>query len=243
MTRDKASLELLSSKHSPSQNAGDNKQNTALWGLLQRKPRWSLSRGAWALLLSTGLVMAFILVFVVHPFLSVTSRVNGEFLVVEGWVPDYAIQQAVSEFNGHSYKTVIATGEPLSKGSMLSEYHTFAEVGAATLKKLGVNTNQVVSVPSRYTQRGRTIASASALRSWFEAEKIRPHAINIVTLGGHARRTRILYQKVLGKSVDIGVIAVEPADYDPKRWWHYSAGVRAVISDLVGYLNARLFGR
>jgi len=43
-------------------------------------------------------------------FLSVSSRVNPELLVVEGWLPDPALKGAVEEINSNSYKLIITTG-------------------------------------------------------------------------------------------------------------------------------------
>jgi hypothetical protein len=37
----------------------------------------------------------------------------------------------------------------------------------------------------------------------------------------------------LGREVQVGVIAVEPREYDPKRWWRYSEGVKSMISELI----------
>ena len=195
------------------------------------------------MLLLAGLAILACFVLNIHPFLSAESRVEGEFLVIEGWVPDYAIQQAVSEFKAHPYKRIITTGEPLAKGFFLAEYKTFAQVGAATLEKLGMTSNQVVAVPSTYTRRGRTAASALAVRTWFEEQRIEPRAINIITIGPHSRRSRLIYGRVLGSSVRVGVIPIESAEYDSRRWWQYSAGLRAVIGETAAYLNACVSGK
>jgi hypothetical protein len=219
------------------------KRREAVWGMFRCRERWGLSFKGWAILLLAILAVAAGFVSVIHPFLSVESRVEGEFLVIEGWVPDYAMQQGIGEFEAHPYKKIITTGEPLAKGFFLSEHKTFAEVGAATLRKLGMTSNQVVAVPSKYTRRGRTYASAVALRTWFEEQRIEPRAINIITSGPHSRRSRLIYGRVLGPTVRVGVIPVESAEYDPRRWWQYSAGLRAMIGETAAYLNACLFGK
>jgi len=43
-------------------------------------------------------------------FLSKSSRVNPEMLIVEGWLPDPALKSAVEEIQNNSYKLVITTG-------------------------------------------------------------------------------------------------------------------------------------
>jgi len=34
---------------------------------------------------------------------------------------------------------------------------------------------------------------------------------------------------------------VPDKDYDPERWWRYSAGVRGVIDESVAYIYAKFF--
>ena len=47
----------------------------------------------------------------------------------------------------------------------------------------------------------------------------------------------------MGPGVKVGIIAVEPQDYDPRRWWASSAGFRAVTDEAIAYLYARLIFR
>ena len=36
----------------------------------------------------------------------------------------------------------------------------------------------------------------------------------------------------------VGIINIANPDYDPRYWWHYSDGVREVISESVAYIYA-----
>jgi hypothetical protein len=63
--------------------------------------------------------------------------------------------------------------------------------------------------------------------------------IDVVTESLHARRTQFLYQKVFGRHVPVGIIAVPNPDYNPKHWWRYSDGVREVLGESIAYLYAR----
>ena len=60
----------------------------------------------------------------------------------------------------------------------------------------------------------------------------------MVSLGVHARRSWFLFEKVFS-SVNVGVIAISPNEYDTSRWWLSSEGVRNVISESIAYLYAR----
>ncbi len=66
-------------------------------------------------------------------------------------------------------------------------------------------------------------------------------SINIVTEGAHARRSGLLFEKALGRQVDVGVISVPSPDFDAGHWWHYSQGLEDVVQEGLGYLYAKLF--
>ena len=87
--------------------------------------------------------------------------------------------------------------------------------------------------------RDRTYGSAVALRNWFRDHNMVVSGIDVVTEDVHARRTRLLFQKALGKDVQVGIIAVANVDYPANRWWHYSQGVKNVVSEFAAYLYAR----
>ncbi|HET6888755.1 MAG TPA: ElyC/SanA/YdcF family protein [Candidatus Udaeobacter sp.] len=212
----------------------------SLWGLFDRKERWSLSwRGRLILALALLLVSALVLNGV-YPFLAVTHRVNANILVVEGWINEYAIRAAVKEFQSKHYQRVFTTGGPVEgTGGYINDFMTSASVGADLLEKAGVPEQSLQMVPSRVMDRDRTYGSAVALRNWFRDHNMVVSGIDVVTEDVHARRTRLLFQKALGKDVQVGIIAVANVDYPANRWWHYSQGVKNVVSEFAAYLYAR----
>jgi uncharacterized SAM-binding protein YcdF (DUF218 family) len=213
-----------------------------LWGILVRKERWALSWRGWLLVTSVGLVAAYFAFLNIHPFLAVTHRVNTNVLVVEGWIPRYAIRGATEEFKNGSYERIFTTGGPENgTGGYTNDYNTSASVGAEILKKFGVPDDLVQMVPSRVVARERTYNSAVALRDWFREHNSPVHSINVLTEDAHARRTRLLYQKAFGKNVAVGIIAVSNPDYNPTQWWRYSDGVREIIGESIAYIYARFF--
>jgi DUF218 domain len=213
-----------------------------LWGILRRKERWALSWRGWLLLTSASLVAACLVFLNIHPFLAETHRVNTNFLVVEGWIPRYAIREGVEEFKTGSYQRVFTTGGPVNgNGGYTNDYNTSASVGAEMLKKFGVPDDLIQMVPSRVIARDRTYSSAVALRDWFREHNTPVHSINVLTEGAHARRTRLLYQEAFGKNVAVGVIAISNPDYDPTQWWRYSDGAREVVGESIAYVYAKFF--
>ena len=107
-----------------------------LWGILKRKERWGLSWRGWLLVTSAGLVAAYFAFLNIHPFLAVTHRVNTNVLVVEGWIPRYAIRGGAEEFKTGSYQRIFTTGGPEEgNGGYTNDYNTSASVGAEALQK------------------------------------------------------------------------------------------------------------
>jgi uncharacterized SAM-binding protein YcdF (DUF218 family) len=201
-----------------------------------------LSWKGWLLVLAllTGLAISF--VCGVYPFLAATQRANSDVLVMEGWIPFYAVHAAAREFASGGYRQILTTGGPISgMGGYTNDYNTSASLGAGRLKAEGVPSAVIQMVPSRVSERDRTYSSALALRHWLDQQGTEVRAINVVTADTHARRTRLLFQRALGKNISVGVIAVPNPDYDARHWWRYSEGVREVISESVAYLYARLF--
>jgi uncharacterized SAM-binding protein YcdF (DUF218 family) len=126
-------------------------------------------------------------------------------------------------------------------GGYTNDYNTSASVGAGRLKQAGLPAEVVQMVPSRVLSRDRTYSSALALKEWCAENGVSLTGINIVTADVHARRTRLLFQKALGPGVEVGIISIPQPDYDARRWWRYSQGVRVVIGECIAYLYARLF--
>ena len=209
-------------------------------GLVTRKERWGLSWPGRLIVVLALFLTLYLCVSRIYPFLATTHRVNASALVVEGWIHEYAIRAALKEFQTNRYEKIFTTGGPVEgNGGYVNDYQTSASVGADLLKKYGLRNDSVQMVPSRVMDRDRTYASAVALRDWFRDHNVRVSGIDVVTENLHARRTQLLYQKVFGRQVPVGIIGVPNPDYDPKHWWRYSDGVREVLGESIAYLYAR----
>ena len=175
-----------------------------------------------------------------HRFLAINQPLPGGVLVIEGWLSDRAMEVATQEISRGKYTKLYVTGGPLEQGAFLSNYTNFAQLGAAILLKLGVSSNALVPVPSRWVAQDRTFTSAATLRTWFRERQEIPGQVTVLTCGAHARRSRLLFQQAFGRQVQVGVIAVPPDDYDTHRWWASSQGVRLVIGEVLAYGYARV---
>lgn len=228
---------LLTSSINPQQRRAQKR-----WGIFTKKERWGLTWQGWLALLLGFVLLAIVTVVVIHPFLAPTHRVNTNILVVEGWVHDYVIEAAASEFSGGSYQYVFATGGPtIGHGGYTSDADTAASVGSGQLRAAGVPSTSIQMVPSHVIGRDRTYYSAIALRQWCENRRMDVHSLNIISESTHSRRTWLLFQQAFGKNVRVGIIAVKNPDYDASHWWRYSEGVREVIAEAIAYVYARMF--
>jgi hypothetical protein len=178
----------------------------------------------------------------IQPFLTVTHRENSNILVVEGWVSNYGLKGAIKEYKSGHYQYVFATGGPMAgmgASSLVSD--TYAYYTANLLRKAGIPSGMVQCVPSLSVGRDRTYNSALTLKNWFRDHNMSVQSFNVLTEDAHARRTWMLFQEAFGKDVQVGIISVPDPDYDPKRWWRSSEGVRGIIDETIAYVYARLF--
>lgn len=210
------------------------------WGFLRRRQCVVPTFRGWLLLFVGSTLIAVILAHGIAPFLAVTDELPGGVLVVEGWAPDYALEATVAEFNRNHYAKLYVTGGPIDQGAPFSEFKTYAELGAAILLKLGLNTNAVQAVPAPRVRQDRTYASAVSLRTWWREHQPTPTKVNLMTVGTHARRSRLLFEKALGSEVSVGVISIPGKDFETACWWRSSAGFRIVTGETIAYIYARL---
>jgi hypothetical protein len=209
-------------------------------GLIRRKECWRITLRGWLLF---GMLSGMAALFGVHgifPFLALNRPVNAEILVVEGWLPDYLIQEIRSEFGKGGYRLLVTTGGPIIKGEIFAEFKTYAELMGAIFRKSGFDDKSVVAVPAEEAFKDRTYASALALRRWMSDSGMAARSVTVFSRGAHARRTRLLYDFAFQGKAEIGVIAGEDLRYDGKNWWKTSEGVRDILDETIAYLYARL---
>jgi hypothetical protein len=207
--------------------------------LIKKRQVWVPTWPGWviiALLISASCMVA---LHGIQSFLALSHPVKSEVMVVEGWLPDFALEQALREFNQRHCRLMLVTGGPMEQGHMLARYKNFAELAAEILERLGLDRRMIVPLPAPAVMRDRTYASAIALKGWLKHAPIPITAINLVSLGTHARRSRLLFEKALGPGIAVGVIAIPDPRYEPGAWWRSSLGVRTTMDELIAYLYAR----
>ena len=187
----------------------------------------------------TGIALFIFLKFPI--FLSNNNPVNGKYLVLDGIMPDYSIQQAIEIFNNQNYTTVIATGSKLESGYFISEKKTMAELTYATFIALGFDSANVIVIPEGDILKDRTYTSELSLKKYFDKHQISSADVDVLALGCHARRSRILFQLALGENYNVGIIAVPDNSFNINKWWKTSKGVRTVVGETIAYIYAKIF--
>ena len=178
-----------------------------------------------------------------YPFLAVNQPLPTDVMVLESWVSDDILDQAVQEFRRGHYRLILATGSQVQQGKYTLPYQTYPEMTVAALKKLGLSDREAKAVPAPTVQKDRTYQSALTLRAWLAENEKNLKSINVVTHACHARRTRLLFEKAFPAEPAVGIIAFDGVEYNSGNWWRCSAGVRDAVGELLAYTYARLLFR
>jgi hypothetical protein len=203
--------------------------------LIRRKEVWALTWQGWAVAIALLLFCANVFINQSYSFLAVTQPIpNAELLIVDGWMPDYAIAKAKVEFETGRYQKMLVVGAPISQGRFLAEYKSFADLAGQTLKALGTPAEKMVLLQVESVDRDRTLATARTVQDWLSRQAPMVKAVNLYTFGTHARRSWMVFQSALRPQV--GILANEPQEYDIHRWWRSSEGVKAILIEWFGVI-------
>jgi DUF218 domain len=196
--------------------------------------------------LGLSLGAALLLVFVTGWFmygekwLSETDRLPADVLVVEGWIGRKGIAAAVNEFEHGGYRYLVATGG-LTSGRWEDEQTSYAEMAAREMIQLGVPKASVIVATAESTERHRTFESAVAVWRALHEAGIKTTALNVFTLGPHARRSALVFAKVNSGGAKVGVIGWLPNEYEAEPWWRSSERSKDLIDETTGYFYELLF--
>ena len=167
-------------------------------------------------------------------FLSGTRRLPAEVLVVEGWIGPQGIREAHREFERGGYQYIVASGG-LSGERWNERRWSYAAEAAKVLLSCGIPPDRIVVATPPVTEGQRTFEEAEAAWRALRARSIHPKALNVFTMGAHARRSRLVFAKVFGPGTDVGVIAWIPHDYEPGAWWHSSERASDFVKETVAF--------
>lgn len=207
--------------------------------LFKRRTIWVPTLLAWSCFLTAIALFITTWFFEAESYLSRTNRVPAEVLVVEGWIGPIGIRAAKTEFDRGSYRYVVVTsglsGEPWD--TQRWEYSVVAE---HQLLQMGIPVERIVRATPRNTERQRTFESAAAVARALKERGLRPTSINVFTRFVHARRSRLVYAKVLG-NCNVGVIGWLPPGTGSIKWWNDSDRADDLMKESIGFIFEALF--
>jgi hypothetical protein len=195
--------------------------------LVKRKELWVPTYWGWVLIVLTIFGMVAGYMRNIEAFLSVSEPVQAQILAMEEWIPPYAIESAASEFKDHGYTLLVVLGND-------------RRWVVPILKEAGVDERLIVKIPVPPVRKDRTFAFGVALKNWLLASGMPGKAVNVYTVGVHARRSWLLCREALGPGFTVGVISCADPYYDPNRWWKSSEGFKTVIDETIAYIYTQL---
>ena len=106
------------------------------------------------------------------------------------------------------YNSVYDIGLLDGKNKIINNFSSNAEETRNELIRIGVDSSRIVAVPGEKTYINRTLKSALAFCKWLKKSKYEVKGINIISSGPHAKRSLMIYHKVLGKNYKVGIIVL-----------------------------------
>lgn len=207
--------------------------------LIQKKECYGLTWFGRLLTMLVIFVIFAVLFLRVPLWLSRSKPVNGQLLVLDGVMSNYAIKEAIKLFEKGTYEKIVVTGVDFPTDSYLLDYKSMAEYTYANFLKLNFDSTKIYCLPSGKALKNRTYNSGTILKHWMQETNVPYTKIDILAVGCHSARSKYLFQLALGNAYEVGVVSVNSPSYSNARWWETSQGARVVISETIGFLYAK----
>lgn len=194
------------------------------------------------LLVLVVLILAFrVWMGTVCGFLTLNEPVKAKTLVIEGWIEDYALKNAVELFKRDHYKHLIITGVPLTQWEDYVIFPNTAQAAAAVIRSYGFKDSIYEAVIPTTILINRTYNTGVATRIIMTGHPDWGKSFNIYSVGVHSRRTHLMFERAFGDSYNVGIIADTDRSFNPKRWWRSSKGFRNVSNEFVAFMYVSVF--
>jgi hypothetical protein len=134
--------------------------------LLRRRQVWLPTLWGWLVLLALLGGVALLFARCAHAFLAPNEPARGKdgagarTLIVEGWMDEAELAQAIAVFRRGHYQRVLTTGGPVESWAEALPWKTFADRGASYLTSHGLSEVPVVAVPAPASAQDRSFLSA-----------------------------------------------------------------------------------
>jgi hypothetical protein len=129
---------------------------------------------------------------------------------------------AIPYLNNSEYDMSILHG----KRRIVNNFNSCAELARNWLLSKSIDSSLIIAVPGERVSINRTLTSALAFRDWLKTTNIDIKGINIISLGTHARRTWMIYNKILNEKYAIGIISLPDYNYNHSRIYRLFKTIR-----------------
>jgi hypothetical protein len=110
-----------------------------------------------------------------------------------------------------------------------NNYNSNAELARNRLISMGINSSQIIAIPGETVIVNRTLTSALAFRDWLKQTNKDIRGINIISMGAHARRTWMIYNRILQEKYPIGIISLPDYTYTQSRIYRIIKNIRETL--------------
>ncbi|MCF8365089.1 MAG: YdcF family protein [Bacteroidales bacterium] len=210
--------------------------------LASRRERWALTIYGWLLLVFLLGLASMIYVKYIVGFLSAEKTIDAKILIVEGYMPDYGLDDIIKIFDEKNYSLIITSGTTFDQGFYISGVKTAADLIRNSLINMGFDSTKVVAAPIQANiYRDRTYHSALSAYKYIRKNLPEINRINLVSLGPHARRSKYLFDMVFEPDIEVGNIVIPHISISGKNWYKSSRGFKSVLDETTSYFYVKLF--
>jgi hypothetical protein len=110
-----------------------------------------------------------------------------------------------------------------------NNFNSNAEFARNRLIFMGINSSQIIATYGETVIVNRTLTSALAFRDWIKQTNKDITGINIISMGAHARRTWMIYNRILNEKYPIGIISLPDYIYTQSRIYRLFKNIRETL--------------
>lgn len=198
-------------------------------------------RTIWFPTLTGGLIIiisiisiSFYLFTRIYSFLSPTTKPVSKTLVIEGWIPESGLKNALAYYENNHYTKMILTGVPITQWTYSSPFSNMADASAGTMKQFFFKDTIYRAIIPATIQRDRTYSTAVAMKMQLDSWGIKADSFDLYSMGAHSRRSYLMFKKAFPNS-KIGLLTDVDPSFDAEKWYNSSRGFRTVFSELISY--------
>ncbi len=198
----------------------------------------------WAIILPVSLLTLAVFLAYAERFLAVSDEVEADTLIVECWIGKYGIEEAGKVFVSDNYRYIVLVGG-LEESKWGEKTWNHTEYSKELLQKAypEIPEHSIITVTTDLVTRNRTFGAALKVESEIEnCSAISAKApsnirkLTVFTEAAHARRSRLVFDRVFPSKVEVGSIAWMPSPLYDGEWYESSERTKTLITEMIGYL-------